>query len=295
GGLINGNVSIHGSVHLLGDALPEGGIAVTALDLSGSSLIHNNYTGLDAGLRARIPAPPRTIHGGEDVETLSAKLRVKNGLVGLSGSSEIGQPEVMGNSTKESMDATHVNDGWTGNAVVDDGDRGDPKSVYSDNGWDYMYDCGSAISLPLFPDDWRDMYTGAKVVNPATGAYYTHTEYFEDVLASTPYEGDMTINTKIDFYYNATRPGDPDPSHRQPNDDFILFDASSNLLEINGQVQVNGNLTMTGKANDKTINYTGRAALLANGDVVLDCDLLTVNADGSTANSFPVNNIIGIM
>ncbi|HNR34539.1 MAG TPA: hypothetical protein PKO36_05130, partial [Candidatus Hydrogenedentes bacterium] len=43
GGLINGNVSIHGSVHLLGNNLLTGALAVDALDLSGTSLIHNNY------------------------------------------------------------------------------------------------------------------------------------------------------------------------------------------------------------------------------------------------------------
>lgn len=42
GGLINGNVSIHGSVHLLGNSLDLGIAALEALDLSGTSLIHNN-------------------------------------------------------------------------------------------------------------------------------------------------------------------------------------------------------------------------------------------------------------
>ena len=295
GGLINGNVSIHGSVHLLGDDIPEGGVAVTAIDLIGASLIHNNYVGMPADLAARIPSLPSTLFNGEMVETLEAKLRVRNGLVGMSGNSEIGEPDVAGNSVKETMDGTFVNDGWTGNSVIDDGDRGDPTSVFSDNGWDMPYDLGDRVPLPVFADDWRDMFTGDRVVNSSTGAFYTHDEYFTE-LAGTPIVGDVLIEADVDYYYNATRPGDPDPANRLPTDDFLYFDATSNVMEINGQIEIQGNLEITrGGGNDGTINYTGRAAILVKGDVILDTDLLAVNSDGSTANSFPVNNVIGIM
>ena len=67
-------------------------------------------------------------------------------------------------------------------------------------------------------------------------------------------------------------------------------------MEINGQIEITGNLELTrGNGNDKTIHYTGRAAILVHGDVQLDTHLLAQNSDGTTANSFPVNNIIGIM
>ena len=294
GGLINGNVSIHGSVHLLGDDLPAGAVAVTALDLSGTSLIHNNYSGIPAALAQRVPPLPTRTFNGEIVQTLNANLRVRKGLVGLSGNSEIGEPNVAGNAVKETMDGTFVNDGWTGNAVVDDGGRGDPKSVWSDNGWDMLYDLGDKVPLPVFSDDWRDMYTGATVLNPATGQNYTHSEYFE-TICGTPYNGNVTIKANTNFYYNATRPGDTNPANRQPTDDYILYNGTTKRMEVNGQIQINGNLVITrGGGNDKTINYTGRAAILVNGDVTLDTDLLSVNADGTTANSFP-QNILGIM
>ena len=294
GGLINGNVSIHGSVHLLGTNILAGGLAVAAIDLSGASLIHNNYTGLEVDLRNRVPALPQRDWNGEIVETLNAKLRVKNGLVGMSGNSEIGEPDVAGNTVKETMDGTYVNDGWTGNSVIDDGGRGDPTAVFSDNGWDETYELGDKLSLPIFSDDWREPVTGTTILNPNTGANYTYEEYFE-TLSSTPYPGDMTIDCKTDFYYNATRPGDPDPANRQPTDDYILFNAATNRLEINGQIEIDGNLTFTGKGNDTSIDYTGRAAILANGDVVIETDLLSVNADGTTANSFPAANCLGLM
>jgi hypothetical protein len=296
GGLINGNVSIHGSVHLLGDNLLDGVGALEAIDMSGTSLIHNNYDGLDANLLNRVPALPTTVFDGETVETIEAKVRVRNGLVGMSGNSEIGEAQVSGNSFKETMKGTYVEDGWTGNDVIDDGDRGDPNSVHSDNGWDEGYDLGNMLDLPMLDDDWRDTFTGDTVARPDTGVNYTHREYFEEVLTGTPYPGDVTIQANQDFYYNATRPNDSDPANRQADDDFIYFDAATNQMEINGQIQIDGNLEITrGGGNDKTINYTGRAAILVNGNVTLDTDLYTMNSDGSTANSFPVNNFFGIM
>jgi hypothetical protein len=296
GGLINGNVSIHGSVHLLGDDIAAGNAAVAAIDLSGTSLIHNNYDGLDAGLAARVPSLDTTLWNGEMVETLEAKVRVKNGLVGMDGNSEIGSPDAAGNSVKETMDGTYVNDGWTGNSVTDDGDRGDPQSVYSDNGWDESYDLGDRVPLPILTDDWKDPISGATTIDPVTLSNYTHADYFDQQLAGEAYAGDMLIEANVDFYYNATRPLDPDPANLQPTDDYILFDAASNVMEINGQIVVTGNLEITrGNGNDKTINYTGRAAILVQGDVTLNTDLLSRNADGSTNQSFPVNNILGIM
>ncbi len=296
GGLVNGNVSIHGSVHLLGQNLVPGQPAISAIDLSGTSLIHNNYVGLDAGLASRVPALPTRIFNGETVETLNAKLRVRNGLVAMSGNSEIGEPDIAGNVLKETMDGVYVSDGYTGTSVNDDGDRGDPTALWSDNGWDEEYDLGSKVPMPFLTDEYREKDTGNTYLNPATLVNYTHEDYFEEVLTGTPYAGDMTIAANTDFYYNATRPSETDPSLRLPTDDYILFNAATNVMELNGQIQIDGNLTITrGGGNDKTIHYTGRAALLVHGSAVLDTDLLSRNADGTTANSFPVNNFFGIM
>lgn len=300
GGLINGNVSIYGSVHLLGDNIPEGGIAVCALDLSGTSLIHNNYVGLTAELAARVPALPTRLFNGEMVQTLNANLRVKNGLVGLSGNSEIGEPNVAGNAVKETMDGCYVEDGWTGNKVTPDGGRGDPQSVYSDNGWDELYDLGDRVQLPLLDDDYRDMYTGAKIINPVTGRYYTHREYFDSVLCGIPHNGDITIAANQHFYYNATTGqklvGSLPATPPAAGDKYILFNKDTNVMQINGQIKINGNLTITrGGGGDKTIHYTGRAALFVTGYVTLNTDLLSRNSNGTTANSFPVNNCFGIM
>lgn len=308
GGLVNGNVSIHGSVHLLGNQLLVGVPALAAIDLSGTSLIHNNYVDIPADLLARVPALPVVNFGGENVASLEANLRVKKGLVGMSGNSEIGEPNVTGNTIKETMDGVYVSDGYTGTAVTPDGNRGDPKSLWSDNGWDEVYDLGDKVSLPLLTDPWRDPSNGATTINPATGIAYTHEDYFNQVLVASPtnandglYTGDMTIDARgSNFYWNATTniktttlPASFPPS----TDDYVYFDAAANVLRINGQVRISGKLIFKGQGNDRTINYSGRGALLAYDTVTIDTDLVSCNngVATNTAGSFPVNNIIGIM
>lgn len=308
GGLVNGNVSIHGSVHLLGTNLLTGVTAIDAIDLSGTSLIHNNYADVPASLGARVPALPLVNFGGENISTLEAVLRVKKGYVGMSGNSEIGEPNVAGNSYKETMDGVYVNDGYNGTSVVPDGSRGDPKNLWSDNGWDEYYDLGDKVAFPLLTDPWRDPTSGATTPNAATGLPYTHQDYFNQVLEASPtvtndgtYVGDMTIDARgSNLYWNATQniksttlPGTLPPA----TDDYVYFNASTNVLRVNGQIHVTGKLEFLGQGNDRSINYSGRGAFLADGDVKIDTDLLTCNNGDptNTAASFPVNNIIGIM
>lgn len=309
GGLINGNVSIHGSVHLLGDSLVTGALALAAIDLSGTSLIHNNYQGIPVNLQARVPALPQTVFEGETVYTLEAKLRAKAGLVGMSGNSEIGEPQVIGNNFKETMDGLFVTSGWTGNSVTDDGDRGDPNSAFSDNGWDETYDLGDKVPFPLLTDDWRSSNDGAKVHNPATGTWYTHEDYFNQVLLADPdvtndgiYNGNIVLNVKTSkFYWNATTGtvlnGSLPATAPAATDDYIIFDSATDTMKVNGQIRINGNLSFTGQGADKTVNYSGRAAILVYGDITIDTNLVTCNNGNKndTANSFPVNNILGFM
>ena len=310
GGVIAGNTSIHGSVHLLGENLAGGGVALAAMDLTGSSLIHNNYAGMPATLSSRIPAIPTSMFGGQNIGSLDAKLRVKRGRVGMSGSSEIGQTNSTGNTIKETMDGTYVSEGWTGNSVSSDGERGDPSHVYSDNGWDEEYDLGDKVKLPVLIDDWRDPVTGARTINPATGTYYTHQDYFNQVLLAVPtnpndgvFTGNITLSTTGNsFYWNATTNTlitgtGANTATPGVNDDYIKFDSSTDVLRVNGQVRVNGNISLTGSGNQKSISYSGRAALLVYGTSNIDTSLVTCNngVKTNTANSFPANNILGLM
>lgn len=308
GNVINGNVSIHGSVHVLGNNLLPGNPAITALDLSGTALIHNNYVGVPGTLQQRVPPLPTTLFNGETIETLNAKLRVKRGLVGLSGNSEIGEPDVPGNGWKETMDATFVNDGWTGNQTIPDGGRGIPKNVYSDNGFNELYDLGNRVGFPLLTDDWREP-DGSKVMNPNTGSWYVFQDYFSQVLLADPvnpndgvFNGNLVLNARGNkIFWNATTGtylnGSLPASLPPDTHDYIWFDPTTNVLKINGQIRINGNLTFTGQGNDRTINYSGRAAILVYGDITIDSDLVTCNNGNPNnfQNSFPINNIIGLM
>jgi hypothetical protein len=298
GGCINGNVSIHGSVHILGDNIPLGGEAVASIDMSGTSLIRNNYSGVPPELLTRIPAIDTRVFEGEDVDTLRSTLRVRRGFVSMSGTAQVGEPNTSPNTLKETVDGTHVTDGWTGNAIVPDGGRGDPLNVYSDNGWDELYDLGSKVTFPRLSDPWRNTLTGETVTNPATGFPYTHEEYFTQVLADSVIPGPIEIDVGTDYYYNASRPEDENPEHRVPGDDgddYIFYNAATDTMEINGQVAINGSFTVDSQGNNDTINYTGRGAILVQGDAEVDVNLLTVNADGSVANSYPNANCLGLM
>ncbi len=310
GQLINGNVSIYGSVHLLGDDLDPNNLALAAMEMSGTSLIHNNYVGMPATLRSRVPALPTTFVNGKEVETLDATLRVRRGLVSMSGNSEIGEANNDGNNVKELMDGTYVTDGWAGNAVIPDGGRGIPRSVWSDNGHTSTYDLGARMSLPMLDDDWRET-DGSRVMNPYTGTWYTHSEYFSEVLLANPaarndglYTKSMLIDTgaKNAFYWNATTGQELTGAAALAavpgaNDDYIRFNPATNVLQINGQIRINGDLTFTGKGNDTTINYSGRGAILTYGNVTIDTNLLTCNNGNpaDTAMSYPVRNVLGIM
>jgi len=142
GSMINGNVDVRGSVHILGTDLVAGEYA---LDLGGTSeIVGNNYNGMPASLEALVPALDTVVINGETVETLGAELRVKNGLVGLSGSSQVGEVDASGNSEKETVDGIYVTTGWGGTAGS--------SQAYSDNGTANAYDLGDQVTFPSLSD-----------------------------------------------------------------------------------------------------------------------------------------------
>jgi len=299
--LINGNVSIHGSVHLLGDDVGAGGIAI-AIDMSGSSGIYNNYFNLSADLLNRIPALEQRMFEGALVDTLNATLRVQNGMVSMSGSNTIGQaPDP--DSNKETLDGVYINDQWTGGSL--DG-NGDPTSVYSDNGWEADYDMRFYLSYPTYADD-DGLDHLAQYLETNTNA----NEGFQAV-----HVGDMTINVGQSYYWNATTggeviagvPGDgqmPMQAELNPDEFYVWYDSEAKLMVINGRIAVDGNVafSLPEVGSDQTINYTGKGTILAydslggnvGGNVSIAADLVTVNPDGTEALSFPGNNLLGVM
>ena len=213
------------------------------------------------------------------------------------------------------MDGTFVTDGWTGNKTTNDGGRGIPSDVYSDNGWVAPYDLGDKVAFPLLSDPWRDPNTGAMTMKTGTTPY-SHEEYFSEVLVADPanpsdgfYNGDLTFDPDckkgVAVYWNATRnqyligaaataaaPG--------ATDDYVKFEPGCKgaaVMKMNGQIRVNGKLTFAASGNADTINYSGRCAFLTTGDVTIDARLLTCRNGVVTDynNTFPAQNCLGVM
>ncbi|HOP79022.1 MAG TPA: hypothetical protein PLZ21_00485 [Armatimonadota bacterium] len=125
-----------------------------AEEISGNADVGTNYNGMPVKLRNKIPNPPTKLFGGENVETLSAKLRVKHGKVNISGSACAGYPNIPGNSVKETLDGVYVSDGWGGNKGA--------SSVYSDNGAAHGYDLGDGVvKFPALIDPYPPYATYA--------------------------------------------------------------------------------------------------------------------------------------
>ena len=297
---INGNVKIHGSVHVLGDNLYDGEIAVEGIDMRGDAMILNNYEGIYAEMAARVPAIPTKLYNGEMVETLDTEVRVRKGIVALTGNAHIGKEFESGSGIKGPVDGTYISDGFGGNA----GDR----RVYSDNGTSNPYDLGDGYSMPMFEDPWRDPDTGEYVHNPSTGTWYTHAEYFTEVLTGGPnrtpsggtFTGDITLGSKDGFYWNATtgeyKTGSAaNSASPDPDDHFILKKYKSPYIQINGCIHIDGNLTLPDKTD---FYYYGRAAVMIEGAVSNKSALLSINTPNNKNDyegSFPYVSCLGLM
>lgn len=256
GATVNGNVNIRGSVHILGTGLASTDYAI---DLGGTAeLVGNNYNGLAAALALKVPTLPTTLFNGETVSTLNAELRVKRGIIGLSGSSTVGENNVAGNSVKETVDGTYVTNGYGGNQGA--------SSVYSDNGWSNAYDLGDAVTFPSLSDP----YPG----------YSTYQDYLRANALVIANPSDLTkfssLNPNSNFTYSSANGS-------------ISMDGNGNMT-ISGIVYIEGGaLNMSKAGSNTTINYTGSGSLLVTGNVQIDVNLITTGN-----NSFP-NNILGIM
>ncbi len=245
GAMINGIVDIRGSVHIIGDGLNPGDFAV---NMGGTAeLVGNNYSTMPAALKALVPPLLKVNYNGEMVESLGAELRVKKGIVGLSGSSTVGEADISGNSVKETVDGVFVTDGWGGNQGA--------INVNSDNGSASPYDLGEAIQFPSLSDP----YLG----------YATYQEYLKaNALVLTDELTDIKPNSTFS-YSNAKG--------------SIAMDGSGHLT-ISGVIYVDGgnDILMTKHTRDNTITYSGTGSILVTGDVNIQTDLVT-----SGANSFP--------
>ena len=319
GGVINGNVSIHGSVHILGENLEPGDEAINALALTGSSIIANSYccgggSGLSDDMRDRVPAPETVDFMGElGLETVEAIVRVKNGSVSLNGSANLGlAPDITfgENDRKESLDGVYVNNNW-----ADPGDDGIPVHVYSDNGTAAAYDLGDAMDFPTFADDAGEAHL----------AYYLEDFDLGTTADNEVFNGDIEIEAGgDDFYWNATTraltysnasgmsnmtESGTFPASPPTEGNFIWFNASTKEMVIRGRIPVSGDIRLLSGngAQNRKITYSGVGSFLAYdggtgggpGNVTVQVSLVTpesttTDANGDPVPTFPVN-VIGIM
>ena len=247
GTMINGIVDIRGSVLILGTGLSAGDYAA---DLGGTAeIVGNNYNGVPAALVDKVPALPTVVYNGETVQTLNAELRVKKGLVGVSGSASVGEADVPGNSTKETVTGVYVTDGFGGNQGT--------AGVFSDNGTSNAYDLGDAVVFPSLSDPY-----------PGYASYQAYLRANALILTN---ELDAITPTSTFSYSNGQG--------------SISMDGSGNMT-ISGIVYVDGNndLNMATSGADKTITYSGQGSILVTGNAQVDVNLIT---NGN--NSFPNN------
>lgn len=220
-----------------GNGTRDPALTVTDLaqEISGNANIGTNYTGMPLTLQNKIPAIPTTTFAGETVGSLSAKLRVKHGMVNISGTATVGDPQVTENSSKETMDGAYVSDGYGGTAGA--------SNVYSDNGSAQGYDLGDGIvSFPA-------------LTNPVD-SYATHSDYL--AANSLVISGDLNLTTSAYSASNAFG--------------SISFDPSTNLLQISGIVHVLGNIELGVKKG--TVTYRGSGTLSSTADINVHANVL---------------------
>jgi hypothetical protein len=225
-----------------GNGVRDPALTVTdmASEISGDGNVGNNYLSMPTTLRSRIPALEQEAFGGEMVDTLEAKIRVKHGRVNISGSATIGEPNLIGDTNKETVDGVYVSDGFGGNAGT--------KSVHSDNGYAHGYDLGDgAVSMPIID---RGSYTKDGVT------YTTYLNYLQS--KATVVTGDLNISNGVAKTISG------------PNGTLTIDSAGK--MTISGIVYVTGNITFG--PSKSTITYSGTGTLVSPNSAFVHCNLL---------------------
>ncbi len=238
GRLINGNVDIRGSVHLLGTSLGDDDLA---MDMSGGGNVKNHYKGMPAALASRVP-PIAKAYGLAMLDSLETEVRVRGGKVALSGTAFLGEPHTENNALKETLEGVYVTHGYGGNQ----GDR----NVYSDNGKHYPYDLGEySVEFP-------------RLSEPHAG-YDNYIDYLRanGCVIIDPEALDDLANIKKDSVFTY---GNGKGS--------ISVDGKGHMT-ISGIVVVEGDIKFDKKIG--TIEYTGKGSLTSTGSVGINCNIIT--------------------
>jgi hypothetical protein len=258
-----------------GNGVCDPPLTVTDLaeEISGNANVGNNYSGMSSTLRSLLPSCLTESFGGETVESLSAKLRVKHGRVDISGSATVGDPNVTGGSPpcKETMNGVYVSDGFGGTAGTG--------HVYSDNGHAHDYDLKN-----LKDEAGNDRIRFPDVITPTTienVSYNSHMDYLSQHSLHLDTQGNPpTVTLKPTESFSASN-----------SYGSISVDGNTGRLTISGIVYIEGDLVLDkdhGNASYKeTFTYSGRGTLAATGSIYVNSNLLPVSC-------FPDPDAIGL-
>ena len=237
GRIINGNVDIRGSVLALGTGLGPNDYAI---DMGGTAeLVGNNYRTMPADLRTRVPELPKVWHNGELVETLNGTLRVKSGMVGISGNASVGEQNVAGNAYKETVDGVYVTHGFGGNQGA--------SQVFSDNGIHEAYDLGDSITFPRLSDPYE--------------GYDTYQAYLKANGYTLTADDVSKLNAlSTDFSFGNAHGG-------------VSWNNTTKKMTVNGILYIDNNANLNWTTSH--ITYSGKASFLVTGNVQLSKNILT--------------------
>lgn len=249
GGLINGNVAVRGSVHIVGDPNNP-----PTIDFSGTADIRNNYatavTDFGATDAAKLPSLVPVEFNGETVESLEAVVRLEHGTITMDGSSDIGEADVTGNGYKETIDAVRT-----------DGTVGPEAQVHADD-WD-DYDA-TGVEFPTLDDPY---------VDPSSGTYWnSHREFLENTSLLIP-ETEISADIAAFSYTDGNN--------------SIAWDPSTGVLDIEGIIRVDRDLRFGkghGRSNYIDIHYQGTGTIYIPNDLEIDAAVVPAGnylADGN--------------
>lgn len=235
GNLINGNVAIRGSVHVLGDeSAPE------TIEFSGTADIRNNYADavdhFGATDAAKLPALDAMEVNGEWVESLEAVVRLAHANIELGGSADIGAPDTTGNGVKETMDA-----------IRSDGTITPPEQVHADEWGGYD---AHGVEFPTLDDPY---------VAADGSTWSSHRDFLEARSLLIP--------------QSEISPDVADFSYSDAWGNSITWDQDDGELTITGIVRVAQDLRLGkqhGNPGRRGFEYRGTGTLYAPGEMEID-------------------------